>query len=425
MYSRPIIGRLSSRLLERPTRIQILAGPRQVGKTTLIRQLLAERPVSSWLYIATDQPGRQTAASASLFPPQPTTQGMATSRGTAWLIDQWRDAEKAALAWHTGSQASATNTSFVFVIDEIQKIPQWSETIKGLWDRQIGEGEPIHLVLLGSSPLLMQHGLTESLAGRYEIISLPHWSFEEMNDAFGFTLDQYLYFGGFPGSAAYVHDESRWQSYVSQSLIEPNIERDILMMNRIVKPALLRQLFGVGCAYSAQIVSLDKTLGQLHDAGNVTTLSRYLELLGQAGLVIGLSKYSGHDIRRRKSPPKFQVLNTGLMSATGSHSFEEARADRSHWGRLVESAIGAHLLNTADGNTRIHYWREGTLEVDYIIEHRGRLTAIEVKSGKVASQHRGLAEFSRRHNSCATLLVGSERLSVGEFLKFPAAHWAA
>ncbi|MEO8154958.1 MAG: ATP-binding protein [Rhizobacter sp.] len=403
--------------------MQILAGPRQVGKTTLVRQLLANRPAQSGLYVAADEPERSTAG-ASFPAAADDVRSRGGSFNSSWLIEQWRGATRAALAWRESkSRLPDAPQTFVLVIDEIQKVTQWSETIKGLWDRDIADGIPMHVVLLGSAPLLMQSGLSESLAGRYEAMAMSHWSFEEMNDAFGFTLDQYLYFGGFPGSATRVHDEERWRSYVVDSLIKPNIEKDILMMTRVDKPALLKHLFDVGCAYSGQIVSLDKTLGQLNDAGNVTTLARYLELLEQAGLLAGLQKYSDHELRRRKSPPKFQVLNNALMSAKGTHSFDEARADRSHWGRLVESAVGAHLVNTAGGDTRIHYWREASLEVDFVVEHRGKLAAVEVKSGKTTLLQRGLAEFAKRHEDCVTLLVGSDALPVGEFLRHPAAHW--
>ena len=311
------------------------------------------------------------------------------------------------------------------MLDEIQKVPRWSDHVKGLWDRQMTDPQPMQVLLLGSAPLLVQQGLSESLAGRYEVVPISHWSFEEMNEAFGFTLEQYLYFGAYPGSAGYIHDEARWRDYVVRSLIEPNIEKDILMMTRVDKPALLKQLFEVGCAYSGQIVSLDKTLGQLSDAGNVTTLARYLELLGQVGLLTGLQKYAAQALRRRQSPPKFQVLNNALMSAKENHSFNEARADRSHWGRLVESAVGAHLVNTIEADSRIYYWREGGLEVDFVIEHRGRLAAVEVKSGKASAVQPGLAEFSRRHPQCASWLVGTDALAVGEFLRYPAAHWVS
>ena len=424
-YSRPLLSQLAVRLAEPAVRLQILAGPRQVGKTTLVRQLLAGRAALAGMYVAADAPFLPIAAGADFFDTQATSAPIGGQRRAdgAWLVDQWRSALRAAKSWRNSPHPEAATLPFVLAIDEIQKVPQWSEVIKGLWDQQLAAGPDMQVLLLGSSPLLMQRGLSESLAGRFEVTAMTHWSFEEMNDAFGFTLDQYLYFGGFPGSAGLVHDELRWRSYVVGGLVEPNIERDILMMTRVDKPALLKQLFELGCAYSAQIVSLDKTLGQLHDAGNVTTLARYLDLLGQAGLLAGLKKYAGQVLRQRQSPPKYQVLNNALMSAKGSHSFGQAQADRSHWGQLVESAVGAHLVNSAEGDTSIHYWREGSLEVDFVIAHRGKLCAVEVKSGKAASLQRGLAEFSRRHPGCTTLLVGTDRLPVGEFLRYPAAHW--
>lgn len=424
IYSRPLIERIAARLNEQPKRMQILAGPRQVGKTTLVRQFLADRPAASGMYVAADLPAR-TTTSTDFAPGGRAPAFVATKLDEAWLLERWQAAERAATIWRESGHPLVAQRSFVFVLDEIQKLPRWSDQVKGLWDRQMAEPNPMQVLLLGSAPLLMQKGLSESLAGRYEVVPITHWSFEEMNDAFGFSIDQYVYFGAYPGGAALVHDEGRWRDYVIRGLIEPNIEKDILMMTRVDKPALLKQLFEVGCAYSGQIVSLDKTLGQLSDAGNVTTLARYLDLLGQAGLLAGLQKYSAQALRRRQSPPKFQVLNNALMSAKGNHSFSEALADRTHWGRLVESAVGAHLVNTAETDTRVHYWREGGLEVDFVIEHRGRLAAIEVKSGKVNSNQPGLAEFLRRHANCSKWLVGSDALPVGEFLRYPATHWVA
>jgi predicted AAA+ superfamily ATPase len=345
------------------------------------------------------------------------------TRDVSWLVEQWQFARQLALGWDQSDPANATPVPFLLVIDEIQKVPKWPDAIKGLWDRSICESVPMHLVLLGSSPLLMNKGTTDSLAGRFEMIRMGHWSFEEMNTAFGVSLEEYVYFGGFPGGAQFLNDGQRWRDYVTQGLIYPNIEIDILQMTRIDKPALLKQLFELGCSYSGQIVSLDKMLGQLHDAGNVTTLSRYLDLLGRAGLLTGLYKHSDHALRRRNSPPKFQALNNALMSAMGSHTFDEARADRSHWGRLVESAVGAHLCGASSGDMRVHYWRDGALEVDFVIEHRGCIAAIEVKSGKRTGAPRGLEEFSRRYPACRALVIGSDSLPLGEFLRYAPEHW--
>ena len=420
-FRRPVSADVLRRLHEPPDLIQILAGPRQVGKTTLVRQLLSDRPPASFRFVATDsfddamRPA--VPAAATLIAPTP------AAADSAWIVEQWTYAALAADDWET--RRTGYGVPFVFVIDEIQRIPQWSATIKGLWDAMKASTATMHLVLLGSSPLLMQKGLTESLAGRFEITRMMHWSFEEMNLAFGFSLDQYLYFGGFPGSATRVSDESRWRDYINLSLIRPNIETDILMMTRVDKPALLRQLFELGCLYSAQVVALDKLLGQLHDAGNVTTLARYLDLLADAGLLCGLQKHSDGAVRRRRSPPKLQALNNALVTAQGSHSFEQARADRSWWGRLVESAVGAHLVNTADSDTAVRYWRDGAHEVDYVIERRGKLAAIEVKTAPRSLRHGGLEEFARRYPGCRTWQVGGERLPIGEVLRRPASDWLA
>lgn len=425
-YSRPLKSSLLIRLAEPPKRIQILAGPRQVGKTTLIQQIRAERPSDSIAYFAADASPRPELlagfstddAFAFALRPEPLTE--------SWLNSNWEAAEVQAARWHDKAQRMGNRQevpAFVLVLDEIQKIPRWSDLIKGLWDRQIISPNPMHLVLLGSAPLLMQKGLTESLAGRFEVIPMTHWSFEEMNDAFDISLEQYIYFGGYPGSVPFIREEARWRDYVVRGLIEPNIEKDILLMTRVDKPALLKQLFELGCAYSGQIVSLTKIKGQLSDAGNTTTLTGYLDLLRQAGLLTGLQKFAANEIRKRDSPPKFQVLNNALMSAMGSHTLQEALADRTYWGRLVESAVGVHLVNTAGSGVQIHYWRDGGVEVDFVVERGKQLAAIEVKSGAVRGLQKGLREFASRHEHCRSWVVGGDGLSLGEFLRYPAGHW--
>lgn len=422
-YARAFKKTLLARLAESPKKMQVLAGPRQVGKTTLIQQIRAERSADSMAYFAADTSPRlsttadSTASEISAFAldAPPLTEN--------WLKSNWEAAERQAARWHDMSRANSGAQTFVLVLDEIQKIPKWSDLIKGLWDRQIMSHAPMHLVLLGSAPLLMQKGLTESLAGRFEVIPMTHWSFEEMNDAFDISLQEYVYFGGYPGSAPYIREEARWRDYVVRGLIEPNIEKDILMMTRVDKPALLKQLFELGCAYSGQIVSLTKIKGQLNDAGNTTTLTGYLDLLRQAGLLTGLQKFAANELRKRGSPPKFQVLNNALISAMGSHTLQEALADRTYWGRLVESAVGAHLVNTAAAGVQIHYWREGGAEVDFVVERGKQLAAIEVKSGTVRGRQPGLTEFASRHKHCRSWVVGGDDLPLGEFLRYPAAHW--
>jgi hypothetical protein len=399
--------------------MQILAGPRQVGKSTLIRQVLDGRPAASFYSIAADPQvlpnttGAVADAPQSQRPPSP-----------EWLQAEWVKAAALASVWDSSdrSRSLARQLPFVFVIDEIQNVAQWSGLIKGLWDADRARGLPMHVVLLGSAPLLIQQGLVESLTGRYELLRMGQWSFAEVSEAFGFTLEQYVHFGGYPGSAPLVADEQRWRNYIRHSIVEPSVARDVLAMTRVDKPALLRQLFELGCAYSGQVMSLDKVSSQLGD-GHTLTLADNLTRLSHAGLLSGLQKYAGQQVRQRRSPPKFQVHDNALMTAMSSYGFEDARADRSHWGRQVESVVGAHLINTADADTKLFYWAERDKEVDFIVEHRGRLAAIEVKLDSLTGRHAGLHEFCLRHPETKPWLVGSQALPLGEFLQHPAPYW--
>jgi predicted AAA+ superfamily ATPase len=322
-FHRIQVQTLRERLQEPPQVITIVAGPRQVGKTTLVRQALES---CQHVFLAVDQPGEpDTSAFSDLTSSVSEVAG--APRDAAWLIRSWQRARQQFKTFrqrHPGQP-------FAFVLDEIQKIPRWSETVKGLWDADRAQGLDMRVVLLGSSPLLMQKGLTESLTGRYELMRVSHWSFIEMHRAFDFTLDEYIFFGGYPGSARFIRDEERWRNYVLASLVQPSIDTDILQMTRVDKPALLKQLFTLGCAYSGQLLALGKVKGQLQDAGNETTLAGYLDLLGNAGLLKGLHKYHVGAARRRASPPKFNVLNTALMSSATPYTFAQARADRSYW----------------------------------------------------------------------------------------------
>jgi uncharacterized protein len=419
VFQRPVAAKLKARLSEQPRLIQILAGPRQIGKTTLILQILAERPATSFRMIAADPRPLQNAASDDSaephVPPSP-----------AWLQSQWAAAVERAVAWQASDHPIRVSTSlpFVLVVDEVQKVEQWSSLIKGLWDADRARGSSMHVVLLGSAPLLVQQGLTESLTGRYELVRMGQWSFAEMNEAFNMSLDQYIHFGGYPGSAPLVADEERWRDYVRNAIVEPSIEKDVLAMSRVDKPALLRQLFELGCNYSGQILSLDKVSGLL-GKGHTLTLADNLTRLSQAGLLSGLHKYAGQVVRQRSSPPKFQVHDNALMTAMSSYGFEDARSDRSHWGRQVESIVGAHLINTSDADTKLFCWRERSTEVDFVIEHRGRLAVVEVKSAARAATHPGLQEFCRRHPNAKPVLVGSDALPLGEFLQQPARYWTS
>ena len=412
-YRRKEASVLLDRLSERPRFLIFLEGPRQVGKTRLVRDALTNYGQDHYSFVPVDRPDDAHAPGTTAAEGDAYSQD-GRPRDAGWLIDYWQRARAAA------RQAAEGH---ILVFDEIQKIPRWSETVKGLWDADRAEGLNLHVVLLGSSPLLMQKGMSESLAGRYELIRVAHWSFLEMYEAFDFDLDDYIYFGGYPGSASLIRDETRWRDYVRTSLVEPNIEKDILMMTRVDKPALLKQLFYLGCEYSGQLLSYTKMLGQLQDAGNTVTLAHYLNLLGRAGLIVGLQKYAGQQHRRRASVPKLNVLNPALMSAASKYTKTEAKADRSFWGRMVESAIGAHIYNTGHPNCRLYYWRESPREVDYVIECGNKLAAIEVKSGTTSSHSPGLDTFEQNFGKCRQLVVGESGIPLGEFLSYPAEHW--
>lgn len=321
--------------------------------------------------------------------------------------------------WETARLRMKASGSEVYllVIDEIQKIDNWSEVVKQQWDKDTREGVNIKVILLGSSRLLIQKGLTESLAGRFETFHLGHWSFAEMESAFDWTIEQYIYFGGYPGSASLIGDEERWKSYIKDSLIESSISKDILMMTRVDKPALLKRLFEIGCLYSGQILSYTKIMGQLQDAGNTTTLANYLRLLSDCGLLGGLEKYAGSVIRQRSSSPKFQVYNNALLSSQYEETYSSAVVNPKLWGRLVESSVGAHLLNhSISERYNLCYWREGNNEVDFILEKGDKIIGLEVKSGASAN-NTGMGVFNEKFHPSKMLLVGTGGIPYDEFLK--------
>ncbi|MFZ4115965.1 MAG: ATP-binding protein [Chthoniobacterales bacterium] len=279
-------------------------------------------------------------------------------------------------------------------------------------------------MLLGPSPLLIQSGLTESLAGRFEVIPVPHWSFEEIKRVFHWNVETFIYYGAYPGTASLIQDPERWRHYILESLVETSISRDILLMTRVGKPALLRRMFQLSCDYSGHILSYQKMLGQLTDAGNTVTLAHYLELLKGAGMVAGLSKYIHSKVRQRGSNPKLHVFNTELMSASLEYTFEEAWQHREHWGRLVESAIGAHLLNETFGTTmEVQYWRKGNHEVDFVLKRGTTIVGIEVKSGRSRPITRGLEVFRKEFTSLRNILVGGGGIPIEEFLSTPVKQW--
>jgi len=391
-FERPYGAVLAARLAEPRRFIQVVTGARQVGKTTLVQQV-AEAASTPARIASADEP---------------------TLRGTEWIAEQWEAARLAA------------SPDVVLVLDEVQKVVGWSETVKRLWDEDSRSGRSVKVVVLGSAPLLIQQGLTESLTGRFEVVHLPHWSYAEMREAFGFTLDQYLYFGGYPGAAPLADDPARWRRYILDALVETTISRDVLLLTRVDKPALLRRLFDLGCRYSGQVLSYTKMLGQLQDAGNTTTLAHYLDLLAAAGMVRGLQKFAGQAVRQRGSSPKLQVMNTALMTATVGLTPAEARADRDHMGRLVESAVGAHLANAAArGVCEVFYWRDRNREVDFVVRAGRALVAIEVKSGRRSDTLPGMGAFAEAFRPTRTLLVGADGIPLEEFLLQPVEHWVA
>ena len=385
---------LRQRLAEPRRFIQIVTGARQVGKTMLVNQV-AEQAGLPYRYGSADEP---------------------TLRGPGWIAQQWDIARLEA------DRAGAGGA--LLILDEVQKASGWAESVKRLWDEDTLAGRRLKVVLSGSAQLLIGRGLTESLAGRFEIVHLPHWSYQEMRTAFGWSLEQHLFYGAYPGAAPLVGQPARWSRYIRDSLIETTVSRDILLFSRVDKPVLLRRLFELGCDYSGQILSYTKMLGQLQEAGNTTTLAHYLDLLSNAGMVTGLQKYSGGGVRRRGSSPKLQVFNTALMAALSGLTLDQALEDRAFWGRLVESAVGAHLVNAAAaGVCEVFYWRGRSHEVDFVVRAGRHLTAMEVKTGRARSALPGMVAFTRMVNPDRTLLLGDDGVSLDDFLSVPVEYW--
>lgn len=392
-YIRQQFSMLKERILEPRKFMQVLAGPRQVGKSTLVGQVLAQISIPHAVEVAD-----------AIDP-----------KDSDWIRRIWEAARMTMML--------RSLDEYLLVIDEVQKIENWSEVVKREWDADTRNKVNLKVVLLGSSRLLLKKGLTESLAGRYELIRMPHWSFREMQDAFSVTLDEYIYYGGYPGPARMIKDERRWRKYIKDSLVAPAIEKDVIMTSNIYKPALMKQLFELGCGYSAEILSLTKLMGQLQDAGNVTTLAGYLEILDECALLTALHKYTNDAARKRGSVPKYQVYNNALLTAYKGRGFIADRTDTRLWGRWVESAVGAHLLSMADElDYEVYYWREPSRskdekdkEVDFIIDYGGELTAIEVKSGR-RGMTSGLPSFVEAFKPKRSFVVGTGGVSLEDFL---------
>ena len=386
-YKRPILSEVLDRMNEPRRFIQVLAGPRQVGKSTLMDQVLAECPLPNYLFNA---------------------DGI-NEDDTDWIRRIWESARS--------QMDIRQQTEAVLVIDEVQKIRNWSEIVKREWDTDTRERRQLKVFLLGSSRLMLRKGLTESLAGRFELIRLGHWTWQEMADAFGWTLDEWIYYGGYPGTAGLIKDMRRWKKYVKESLVAPAIEKDVIMTSNIYKPALMKQLFELGCSYSAELLSLTKALGQLQDTGNVTTLSSYLNILNECNLLAGLQKFANDEARRYQSVPKYQVYNNALLTAYRGTTYEKDRIDINAWGRWVESAVGAYLLGSSDeGGYKVYYWHERSDEVDFILVRQGETLALEVKSGR-RGLNSGLPNFCERFHPKRALVIGTDGIPFAEFFK--------
>ena len=387
LFKRQQFNSILERFNEPRSVIQVLSGTRQVGKTTIVEQVLKEIDFPHWFFRADN----------------------VNETDTDWIRRTWLSVR---------TQMTMTNAKeAVLVIDEVQKIQNWSEAVKREWDTDTSTGLNLKVFLLGSSRLMLRKGLTESLAGRFEMIRLGHWTFAEMHEAFGWNLEQWIYFGGYPGTARFVSDEKRWRRYVKDSLVAPAIEKDVIMTTNIYKPAIMQQLFELGCAYSAELLSLNKMLGQLLDAGNVTTLSGYLNVLDQCNMLAGLQKYANDEARKYQSIPKYQVYNNALLTAYKGKGFANDRIDPKIWGRWVESAVGAYLLGGAiEGGYKVYYWRERNDEVDFIIQKQDECIAIEVKSGR-RGMNSGLKVFEEKFHPKNAFVVGTDGIPFDIFFQ--------
>ena len=387
MYKRSQFYELKSRIQEERYKIQVVTGPRQVGKSTMVRQVLEDVDIPH-LSVSADGVDKDNKG---------------------WISEIWQSARSIMEIGH--------HKQFILALDEIHKINNWSEMVKKEWDKDTMDHIDIKVILLGSSRLLIKDGLTESLAGRYELIRMGYWSYDEMHDAFDVTLNQFIYFGGYPGAVRFYGKETRWRRYIMDGIIDPIINLDIRTTKIIYKPELMKRLLETGCLYSGKEISLTKLLGQLQEKGNVTTLASYLTTLNEAEILCGLQKYANDECRKYNSIPKLCVYNTGLLSALSGRSFENVFTSPQDWGRWVESAVGAHLLGKAEEEDyRVYYWRYNKLEVDFIIERNRQLVAIEVKSG-METTNSGLQVFNDKFHPHRSLIVAPNGLPIEEFLR--------
>ena len=386
MYKRSEYQVIMNRLKEQRRFIQVVMGARQIGKSTVVRQVLKDLDAPYQFFSADNVP----------------------ATNSAWISNCWAAVRslKDSNGWE----------SVVLVIDEIQKIANWSEVVKKEWDDDTFYDRNIKVLLLGSSRVLLEKGLSESLAGRFEEIRMSHWSYREMKECFGFSLDQYLFYGGYPGAVPLMGDTDRFQQYIQSAIIEATINKDILMDTPISKPALLRQTFELGAAYSGGLLSLNKMLGSLQDAGNTATLAGYINLLNESGLLCGLQKFSVDMAKRKASIPKLQVYNNALRMVYSPLTFEQAIMDRKAWGHIFESGIGAYLVSQAFIHRfEVFYWRERNDEVDFILRKKRVVVAIEIKSN-AEKRTEGLDKFRQLFKPQSSFIVGDGGIGVEDFL---------
>ena len=388
-YERQHLAILKSRMAEPRRRMQIIMGPRQVGKSTLVYQF-CDGLDTPYDFFSADGVGRFD---------------------TTWIPNHWQEA-RMKMDLHGDKE-------HIIIIDEVQKIFGWSEQVKKEWDEDTRNKRNLKVILLGSSRVLLQKGLDESLEGRFEPIKMGFWEWNEMRDAFGFTMLQYIYFGGFPGLAPDIHDEDRWRNLMEDSIITPILTRDILEIEEIRNPALLRQVFELACMESARELSLTKMQGTMN-SGTVPTIKNYLNILDQTMTVKPLQKYAPSVVKEKNSVPKMQVFNSAFRNRYGLFSYEEAVANPTEWGRQVESAVGAHLANRSllDG-FELLYWRdEHKKECDYVLKKGQALVAIEVKSSS-ADDTSGFEKFKELYGEhlTAALIVGPEGLPLEDFFE--------
>lgn len=357
-----------------PSRIQILTGPRQVGKTTLLLDLARSTKIAS-RYLALDAPEAS--------------------------IPGWWDRQ-----WELILQV-AGEKKVLLLLDEVQFLPDWTRVVKSAVDQIYRMKIPVHIIATGSSALKVGAGAKETMAGRFERLAICHWAPSDIQKAFRLTpkeaVTRYLRFGGFPGGMNLISDLQRWRAYIRDSIMEPAIGRDLIHAEKIRKPSLFRQVFGICTKYPSEIVSLGKIGGALLEEGTLDTISQYLEILQEAYLVAPIRKFSRKEIRRRASPPKLIPLSNAFLAASGHENLPTHQSDPQAWGRWVETACIAFLINSG---LTVHYWREEPFEVDVVVENADGEWAIEIKSGAFSGGDlRGLFEFCKKFPSFTPIVI--------------------